>query len=268
MSEAWWVYQLVFVLLGSRVLHDGGNDMIFLTGPCWGALKYGLRSEFLGQVLGWSQRKSLIKCEDAKDIKVKPCWSARTSLRFHRWKSRSQTSDNMDRRSSRGGKSQRREEHVLLTFDKVHTIPCACHPKWHLNVKKWSEHVVFLTCWLRSVLRTTTACAFSTSQLPKVLRTWCALYMLTSKFASRHNGVHFSTSQLPKVLRTWCALYIWLRNLLRATTACTFSTSQLPKVVREWCALYVLTSKCASRHNSMHFFDISTSKKAPNVRCF
>ena len=42
--------------------------------------------------------------------------------------------------------------------------------------------------------------------------------------------------------------------MLRATTACTFSTSQLPKVVRRWCALYILTSKCASRHNGVHFF--------------
>ena len=42
--------------------------------------------------------------------------------------------------------------------------------------------------------------------------------------------------------------------MLRATTACTFSTSQLPKVVREWCVLYILTWKCASRHNSVHFF--------------
>ena len=42
--------------------------------------------------------------------------------------------------------------------------------------------------------------------------------------------------------------------MLRATTACTFSTSQLPKVVRSWCVLYILTSKCASRHNGMHFF--------------
>ena len=56
--------------------------------------------------------------------------------------------------------------------------------------------------------------------------------------------------------------------MLRATTACTFSTSQLPKVVREWCALYILTSKCASRHNGVHFFDISTSKSAPRPRCF
>ena len=63
-------------------------------------------------------------------------------------------------------------------------------------------------------------------------------------------------------------LTFWLRNVLRATTACSFSTSQLPKVVREWCVLHILTSKCASRHNGVHFFDISTSKSAPNVRCF
>ena len=56
--------------------------------------------------------------------------------------------------------------------------------------------------------------------------------------------------------------------MLRATTACTFSTSQLPKVVREWCVLYILTSKCASRHNGVHFFDISTSKSGPNPWCF
>ena len=55
--------------------------------------------------------------------------------------------------------------------------------------------------------------------------------------------------------------------MLRATTACTFSTSQLPKVVREWCVLYILTSKCASRHNGVHFFDISTSKSGPNPWC-
>ena len=89
--------------------------------------------------------------------------------------------------------------------------------------------------------------------------------LLTSKCASRHNGVHFfdtfSTSELPKVVNTFdlemCfapqrrALFrhlnfqkssdtevfctFWLQNVLRATTACTFSTSELPKVVREWC---------------------------------
>ena len=60
----------------------------------------------------------------------------------------------------------------------------------------------------------------------------------------------------------------WLGNVLRATTACTFSTSQLPKVVRQWCALSILTWKCASRHNGVHFFDISTAKSGPTMVCF
>ena len=60
----------------------------------------------------------------------------------------------------------------------------------------------------------------------------------------------------------------WLGNVLRATTACTFLTSQLPKVVRTWCILYILTWKCASRQNGVHFFDISTSKSGPNLVCF
>ena len=48
--------------------------------------------------------------------------------------------------------------------------------------------------------------------------------------------------------------------MLRAATACTFSASQLPTVVRTWYVLYILTWNCASRHNGVHFFDISTSK--------
>ena len=37
---------------------------------------------------------------------------------------------------------------------------------------------------------------------------------------------------------------------------------------REWCVLYILTSKCASRHNGVHFFDIATSKSGPRMVCF
>ena len=71
-----------------------------------------------------------------------------------------------------------------------------------LNFQKWSEPLVFLTCWLRNVLRATTACTFSTSQLPKVVRQWCASYILTWKCASRHNGVQFFISHLASWLRT------------------------------------------------------------------
>ena len=42
--------------------------------------------------------------------------------------------------------------------------------------------------------------------------------------------------------------------MLRATTACTFSTSELQKVVRDRQFLTLLTWKCASRHNGVHFF--------------
>ena len=126
------------------------------------------------------------------------------------------------------------------------TIPCACHAKQALNVQKWSERGVFRTFWLRNVLRATTVCTFSTSQLPKVVRSWCVLYILTWKCASRHNGVHFFDIATSKVVWEWCFFTFWLRNVLRATTACTFLTSQRPKVVRAWCALYILTWKCGS----------------------
>ena len=56
--------------------------------------------------------------------------------------------------------------------------------------------------------------------------------------------------------------------MLRATTACTFSTSQLPKVLRDPQFLTLFTSKCASRHNAVHCFVISTSKTAPNSSVF
>ena len=166
----------------------------------------------------------------------------------------------------------------------------------HLNLQKWSEHGVFCTFWLRNVLRATTASTFSTSQLTKMVRTWCVLYILTSKCASRHNGVHFFDIATYKSgpdlvcfvhfdfemcfapqrralfrhlsFQKWSENGVlctfWLRNVLRATTACTFSTSQLPKVVRTPSVLYILTSKCASRHNGVHFFDIATSKSGPN----
>ena len=97
----------------------------------------------------------------------------------------------------------------------------------HLNFQKCSENGVFCTFSLWNVLRATTACTFSTSQLPKVVRPWCVLYILTSKCASRHNGVHFFD---------------------------TFSTSEPPKVVRDRQFLTLLTWKCASRHNGVHFF--------------
>ena len=72
----------------------------------------------------------------------------------------------------------------------------------HRNFQKWSDIGVFWTFWLQNVLRATTACTFSTSQLPKVVRPSSVLSILTWKCASRHNGAHFFMSHLASWLRT------------------------------------------------------------------
>ena len=72
----------------------------------------------------------------------------------------------------------------------------------HRNFQTWSDAGVLCTFWLGTVLRATTACTFSTSLLPKVVRPWCVLYILTWKCASRHNGVQFFISHLASWLRT------------------------------------------------------------------
>ena len=99
----------------------------------------------------------------------------------------------------------------------------------HLNFQKWSGAEVFCTFWLGNLLRATTACAFSTSQLPKVVRSWGVLYILTWKCASRHNGVHFFWHlYFQKCSDHGVFCTFWLGNLLRATTACNFSSLVWP----------------------------------------
>ena len=62
-----------------------------------------------------------------------------------------------------------------------------------ISTAKSGPKLVLIAFWLRNVLRATTACTFS-------------------------------TSQLPKVVRAWCVCTFWLQNVLRATTACKFSS--------------------------------------------
>ena len=135
-------------------------------------------------------------------------------------------------------------------------IPCGCHAKRHLNVEKCSEPLSLFfplltpTCAsrqngvhffnistsksaprLRCFVHFDFAMCFAPQRralfrhlnFQKWSETVSILTLLTSKRASRHNGVHFSTSQFPNVLRAWYVLYI-------------------------------LTSKCASRHNGVQLF--------------
>ena len=95
----------------------------------------------------------------------------------------------------------------------------------HLNFQKGSKPEVFVILTAKCASLHT----FWTSPLPKGLRTRCVSTILTSKYASRHNGMH----------------------VLKIS-----SSKSLPNMV----CLRVLASKCASRHNGAYFFDISTPK--------
>jgi len=68
----------------------------------------------------------------------------------------------------------------------------------------------------------------------------------------------------------------WLRNVLRAKMCFAQQRRALfwHLNFQKWsdngvfyCVLYILTSICASRHNGVHFFDISTSKSGPSMVC-
>ena len=67
--------------------------------------------------------------------------------------------------------------------------------------------------------------------------------------------------QNPHVLLTFDKVHSPLR-LPRETT------SEPPKVVRTPSVFNTLTSKCASPHNGVHFFDISASKSGARLMCF
>ena len=139
----------------------------------------------------------------------------------------------------------------------------------HPNLQKWREHVVLCIFWLRNVLRATTACTFSTSEPPKVARTCGALYILTWKCASRHNGVHFfdiSTSKSgPDLL---CFVHFHLEMCFAPQRRALFRHLNFQKWSEPGVCLYILIWKYASRHNGVHFFDIATSKSGPKLRCF
>ena len=101
-----------------------------------------------------------------------------------------------------------------------------------------------------------------------MVRAWCVLYILTWKCASRHNGVHFfdiSTSKSRPTLR--CFVHFDFKMCFAPQRRALFRHLNFqsgPRMV----VLYILTWKCASRHNGVHFFDISTSKSGPDLRCF
>ena len=128
----------------------------------------------------------------------------------------------------------------------------------HLNLQKWREHVVLCTFWLGNVLRATTACTFSTSEPPKVVRTPGVFNILTSKWASRHNGVHFfDISTVKSGPDLVCFVHFDLEMCFAPQRRALFRHLNFQKWSDHgvFCTFwYILTWKCASRHNGVQFF--------------
>ena len=85
------------------------------------------------------------------------------------------------------------------------------------NLNIWYSKMQPLSGNQRPDLRATTACTFSTSQVPKVIR--------TPVFLTFWLGNVLRAWQLAKVVRQWCVCTFWLGNVLRTTTACFFISS-------------------------------------------
>ena len=116
---------------------------------------------------------------------------------------------------------------------------------------------------LRSQL-TEAGCLEGAVERPKVVRTWCAFHILISACASRRNSVHFfdiltsKSAPRPPVFNTFD-----LRVCFVPKRRALFRHLNFEKCPEAWGALRIFTSKCASRHNDVHFLSIATSKSAP-----
>ena len=171
----------------------------------------------------------------------------------------------------------------------------------HLNFKKCSECAVLSIFWLRDVLRAAATCTFSTSQLlknvPKLRLSWAfwlwnvfgarttfaffdiqllkvlwmrgALYILTSRCASRRCHVHFFDISASKKMFQSCgwAEHFDFEMSLAPERRLLFFDIQLLKVLWSWSAFCTFsTSKFALRHYSMQFFYLSSGQMAPHRR--
>ena len=153
---------------------------------------------------------------------------------------------------------------VLRFFDSTCLNYCACHEKVKPGHAKCCNHLskpedLMLQNANRLNQRPDLLTALMNMSL--VLRLPRKMHLCRSSSNAPRLPWCLEMSQNSHALLTFDKVHNPLR-LPRETT------SEPPKVVRTPGAFNVLTSKCASRHNGVHFFDISTSKSGPDLVCF
>ena len=98
-------------------------------------------------------------------------------------------------------------------------------------------------------------------KMPRVLRLPQKMQLCRSSSNLPRLPSFLKMLQNPHVLVT----FQWMHNPLHLPHK---TTSERPKCLRDPQFWTLLTSKCASRHNAVHFFDISTSKSSPRPPVF
>ena len=100
-------------------------------------------------------------------------------------------------------------------------------------------------------------------------RTPSVFNILTSKCASRHNGMHFfeiwTSKSGPRIV---CFVHFDFEVCFAPQRRALFRHRNFQKWSDHgvFCTFWLET--CASRHNGVHFFDIATSKSGPTLVCF
>ena len=180
----------------------------------------------------------------------------------------------------------------LLTWS---TIPCACHAKRHLfgrgasmwrfshfdfemcfapkrralfrhrNFQKLREREVFLAVSLANVLRTTTACTFSTCQLPKNgPRPWVFnTFDFEMCFAPQRRAL-FQHLHLQKWSERDVLLAFSLAMCFVPQRRALFRHLNFQKVVRTWCVLHILTLEMCFAPQRRAIFHLSSGQLAPH----
>ena len=137
--------------------------------------------------------------------------------------------------------------------------PCACHAKSTLNLKKWSETLVFQRFCHRNRSRATAGWKFCGRKLQKVPRTPNLPVFKDVDFRialapqQGANFAHFASFE-----------GLWLPNRSRATAWCKVCGLQLQEVVRTFQFLTILTSKSLSRHSGVRILATSLAADPPH----
>ena len=121
-------------------------------------------------------------------------------------------------------------------------------PTMSASYVSWTARAAWTAC-LQILPRKTTL------ERPKVVRTWCVLTILTSRCASPHNRVNFldiSTSKSGLRLSVFNTFVVEMCNSVHF-----FNINSQGRSKPAMFSINLLTSKCASRHSRVHYFNVS-----------